>query len=103
MEYQEFQRHVRKAGLTLKAFASLLRMNRVSISNLSKRGEVPTHLAVIAVLLGEMADNGLDFQNAIARIGIEPKPAKGPVARGAFGKKRGDGPAQRHKPQHGES
>ncbi|WP_210168020.1 hypothetical protein [Chelatococcus sp. CO-6] len=39
MTYDEFQRHVGKAGLTLKDFAKLVRMNRVSISNLAKKGK----------------------------------------------------------------
>lgn len=52
-------------------------MNRVSISNLSKKGEVPVHLAVIAALMGEMAVKGVDFRAVLARIKIEPQPAKG--------------------------
>jgi len=85
MDYEEFSRHVGKAGLTIKAFAELLCMNRVSISNLSKKSEVPIHLAVIAALMGEMADKGLDFRAVLARIKIEPRPAKGAAAQGIFG------------------
>ncbi|GAB1392899.1 hypothetical protein MASR1M60_10620 [Rhodocyclaceae bacterium] len=85
MNYEEFQRHVGKAGLTIKAFAELLCMNRVSISNLSKKGEVPVHLGVIAALLGEMADKGVDYRAILARIKIEPRPAKGIAAKGVFG------------------
>ena len=85
MEYEEFQRQLGKAGLTIKAFAELLCMNRVSISNLAKKGEVPVHLAVIASLMGEMADNGVDYRSVIARIKIEPRQAKGSAAHGVFG------------------
>lgn len=94
MDYEEFSRHVGKAGLTIKAFAELLCMNRVSISNLSKKGEVPVHLAVIAALMGEMADKGLDFRAVLARIKIEPRPAKGIAAQGVFG-------GQKNKPETG--
>jgi hypothetical protein len=85
MIYDEFQRQVGKAGLTLKEFASLLRMNRTSLSNLAKKHEVPAHLAVIATLMGEMADNGIDFRRALSRIDITPKKPRGGGAKGKFG------------------
>jgi len=85
MEYDEFIRNVRKAGLTIKAFAGLLGMNRVSISNMSQKGMVPMHLAVIAALMGEMTDKGVTYETVLARIKIEPRPAKGIAARGVFG------------------
>lgn len=85
MMYEEFLRQLGKAGLTVKEFAQLVRMNRVSISNNAKNGKVPSHLAVIACLMGEMAEHGLDFRDALSRIDIEPKKAKGAAARGRFG------------------
>jgi len=77
MTYVEFQRHVGKAGLTIKAFAALIRMNRISLSNYAKQGEVPSHLAVIAALLGEMADRGVDYKDVLSRIDIAPKKPRG--------------------------
>lgn len=85
MEYDEFIRNIRKAGLTIKAFARLLGMNRVSISNMSQKGMVPMHLAVIAALMGEMTDKGVTYESVLARIKIEPRPAKGIAAHGVFG------------------
>lgn len=85
MNYDEFQRHIGKAGLTLKEFAQLIRVNRVSISNLSKKGEVPSHLAVIACLMGEMADRGIDFRSALQGLDITPRKARGAAATGRFG------------------
>ena len=38
MMYEEFLRQLGKAGLTVKEFAQLIRMNRVSISNLADAG-----------------------------------------------------------------
>lgn len=84
MTYHEFQRHVGKAGLTISEFAELIRMNRISISNLSKRGEVPPHLAVIACLLGEMAERKIDFRPLIQSIGLEPRKPRGGGAKGSF-------------------
>lgn len=85
MEYDEFQRHVGKAGLTLREFASLIRMNRVSISNLAKKGDVPSHLAVIACLMGEMAERKVDFRAALTKIEIGSKKPRGAAAKGRFG------------------
>ncbi len=77
MDYNEFQRHIGKAGLKLNEFASLMQMTPTALSNYRKKDLVPVHLAVIAVLLGEMADNGLDFRTAIGKIDITPKKARG--------------------------
>lgn len=77
MEYDEFSRHVGKAGLKLNEFAALMRMHPNSLSNKRQKGEVPFHLAVIAVLLGEMADNKMDFRALISAIPGEPKKPRG--------------------------
>lgn len=70
MTYDELQRHIGKAGLRSNEFARLLGMNPISISNMRKRGEVSKHLAVVAVLLGDMAERGIDFRELLARNGI---------------------------------
>lgn len=88
MTYDEFQRHIGKAGLTLTEFAGLIRMNRVSLSNLSKKGEVPTHLAIMACLMGEMAEQKVDFRRSLASIRIEPRKPRGGSAKGRFGGSR---------------
>ena len=103
MNYAEFHRHIGKAGLTLKEFASLIRMNRVSISNLSKKGEVPSHLAVMACLMGEMAEQRVDFRSVLANIDIEPKKPRGAAAKGRFGgSKQADLFAGRAAPDRGK-
>ncbi|WP_345015006.1 XRE family transcriptional regulator [Pseudaeromonas paramecii] len=85
MTYTEFQRHIGKAGLTIKSFAELIQMNRISLSNYAKVGEVPSHLGVIAALLGEMADSGIDFYEVFSRIEISPKKPRGAGKNGRFG------------------
>jgi hypothetical protein len=85
MTYDEFLRQLGKAGLTVKEFAQLVRMNRVSISNNAKKGQVPSHLAVIAALMGEMAERGIDYRAALSRIEIAPRKPKGAAAQGRFG------------------
>ncbi|MBI2383946.1 MAG: XRE family transcriptional regulator [Gammaproteobacteria bacterium] len=84
MTYEEFQRHVGKAGLTIKGFAEIVKMNRVSLSNYARQGAVPGHLAVIAVLMGEMAEKRIDFRPVLARLDIVPKRPRG-AGIGKFG------------------
>lgn len=70
MTYDELQRNIGKAGLKSNEFARLLGMNPISISNMRKRGSVSRQVAVVAVLLGEMADRGIDFRELLFRHGM---------------------------------
>jgi hypothetical protein len=85
MTYDEFQRQLGKAGITVREFAELLKMNRNSVTNCAGRGEVPSHLAVIATLMAELAERGLDFRSALQRVEIEPKRPRGAGHKGRFG------------------
>lgn len=85
MTYEEFRRQLGKAGLSAKEFADLVKMNRNSITNYAKDGVVPSHWAIVALLMGEMADSGLDFKKALNRIEIEPNKVRGSAAKGRFG------------------
>ena len=88
MTYDEFRSHIGKAGVTTSEFAQLTKMNRNSVTNCSQRGSVPSHLAVIAALLGEMNENKLDFRRILSKIEIKPKQARGGAAKGRFGNSR---------------
>ncbi|MET3135582.1 transcriptional regulator with XRE-family HTH domain [Oxalobacteraceae bacterium GrIS 1.11] len=88
MTYEEFKRQIGKAGLTVHAFADLLKMNRVSLSNY-KQGDVPSHLAVIATLMGAMADGQTDFRSVLANVEILQKKPRG-AGIGQFGGKKQD-------------
>ena len=68
MPYTEFQRLVGKAGLSIKEFAELLDMKPNSITNYSKQGVVPTHIAVIVALISTMKDEGLDFYPIFEKV-----------------------------------
>ncbi|EHU1908905.1 XRE family transcriptional regulator [Acinetobacter baumannii] len=68
MPYTEFQRLIGKAGLSIKEFAELLDMKPNSITNYSKQGVVPTHIAVIVALISTMKDEGLDFYPIFEKI-----------------------------------
>lgn len=85
MDYAEFLRQLGKAGLSVRAFAELIGMNRNSVSNYAQKGEVPAHLAVIAALMGEMREHGLDFRDVLERIDLRRKKPRGTGKRGRFG------------------
>ena len=68
MPYTEFQRLIGKAGLSIKEFAALLNMKPNSITNYSKQGVVPTHIAVIVALISTMKDEGLDFYPIFEKV-----------------------------------
>lgn len=85
MTYDEFRRQLGKAGLTVKGFAQLIKQTPNSITNYAAHGDVPSHLAVIAALMGDMAESGLDFRATLARIQFEPNKPRGGVEKGHFG------------------
>ncbi len=85
MDYEEFTRNVRKAGLTLKEFALLIKTNPNSITNLSKKEHMPKNLVIIVVLLGEMVDKNLEYQYLFEKMDLEPHKAR---VKGSFGVKK---------------
>lgn len=85
MTYEEFRRQLGKAGVTAYQFADLIKMNPNSVTNCSQKGVVPSHLAVISALMGEMAENGLDFRFVLSKIDINPKQPRGGSVKGYFG------------------
>lgn len=85
MTYNEFCRQLGKAGLSIIEFANLIKMNHRSVSNYATTSKVPDHLAIIAALMGEMADRGLDFRKVLGGIQVELKRPRGGAAKGRFG------------------
>lgn len=88
MTYEEFRRQLGKAGLTSKQFAGLVKLNRNSLANYATQGEVPAHWAIVAVLMGEMAERKIDFKGVLETIDISPKKVRGRAAKGKFGGSR---------------
>lgn len=76
MNYEEFRRHLGKAGLTVNEFSSLISVRASSVSNYAKKGTVPLRYAVIAVLLGDAADRHVDFRDLLARFGLPTRGAQ---------------------------
>lgn len=76
MQYGEFHKRVRKSGLSIKGFAEFVGMDRRSISNYSKKGEVPDHLALIALLLAELVKYEVEpsiIQTRLDALGRRPR------------------------------
>lgn len=73
MNYAEFRRHLGKAGLTVNAFAGYMGVTPTSVSNHARRGQVPRSYAVLAVLMGDAADRGVDFSAVLRRFAIYPE------------------------------
>jgi hypothetical protein len=91
MPYDEFISELGKAGLSVRDFAALLGMRANSVSNYSKRGEVSSHLGIIAALLAELRLNGLSYEPIFNRVDVNKKKSRGSAATGKFG---GDPQAQ---------
>lgn len=85
MTYDDFLSELGRARLSVRAFADLIGMNRNSVSNYASRCEVPRHLAVIAVLLGEMKVKGIAFEAAVERVSSTRKKPRGRGKPGQFG------------------
>ena len=72
MTYNEFKRQLGKAGLSVKDFAELIQHHPNTITNYSLTG-VPRQLAIIATLMGEMAEHGIDFHSTLARLNLKQR------------------------------
>lgn len=85
MNYDAFLAELSQAGLSVRAFAELIGMNKNSVSNYASIGRVPNHLAVIAVLLSELKGRGIGFENVLTKIDRTPKKPRGGAKPGRFG------------------
>ena len=85
MPYAAFLEELRKAKLSVRAFAELIGMNPNSISNYARTGEVPTHLALIAVLVVGINEIGGDYRRIMSRVERVRKQPRGSARRGRFG------------------
>jgi hypothetical protein len=55
-----------------------------TLSNYSKKGTVPSHLAVIATLLAEMGKRNIEYRSILQQVRILPKKPRG-AGIGKFG------------------
>ena len=85
MRYADFLSELGKAGLSVRAFAELIGMNPNSISNYARTGELPTHLALIAVLVVGVSELGGDYRRIMSKVALTPKKPRGGARQGHFG------------------
>lgn len=85
MPYSEFLVELGKAGLSVRAFAELIGMNPNSISNYARARELPTHLALIAVLVVGISEMGGDYRRIMSKVALTPKKPRGGARHGHFG------------------
>ena len=63
----------------------MIKQSPNSITNYATQGEVPAHLAVIAALMGDMAEGGLNFRVTLSRIQFDACKPRGGAVKGRFG------------------
>ena len=85
MLYTDFLEELRKVGLSVREFAELIGMNPNSISNYARTSEVPTHIALIAVLVVGVSQLGGDYCGLMSRVERVRKKPRGAGRRGRFG------------------
>lgn len=85
MQYDEFKRRLGKAGLSVKEFAALIGVSCNTVSNYAAKGVVPSHLAIEATLMSEMAERSIDFRRPLVDLQLTEKKPRGRAARGVFG------------------
>ena len=76
MNYEELKRNIRKAGLDIKDFAELIKVNPNSITNLKSKKKIPKNIGIIAVLLGEMKEAKLPFKDFLNSLDLEEQTAR---------------------------
>ncbi|EJN6721453.1 MULTISPECIES: DNA-binding protein [Pseudomonadaceae] len=85
MPYSDFLAELQKAGLSVRAFAELIGMNPNSLSNYARCGELPTHIALIAVLVAGISEMGGDYRQIMSKVALTPKRPRGGARQGRFG------------------
>jgi hypothetical protein len=76
-----------RAGLSVRSFADPIGMYLNSITNYTRRGDVPQHIALVTVLVAEMSANGIDYRAAIAKVAPTCQP-RGATRRCYFSRDR---------------
>lgn len=76
MNYEELTRNIAKAGLDIKEFAELIKANPNSITNLKSKEKIPKNIAIIAVLLGEIVDKGLEYKHFFEKLDLKEQKAR---------------------------
>jgi transcriptional regulator with XRE-family HTH domain len=77
MTYEEFIVELRTAGISGREVARLLALNENTIANYKRGGVVPSNLAVIAVLIRVLEQNGIPYRDQILSLQLKPNARRG--------------------------
>lgn len=77
MTYEDFVKELSAANISGREVARLLRLNVNTVANYKQRGNVPSNLVVIAVLMRLLAENGIPFRERLEALDIQPNAARG--------------------------
>lgn len=77
MTYEDFVQELSAANISGREFARLLRLNLNTISSYKRRGDVPSNLAVVAVLMRVLAENNIPYRERLEALDIEPNARRG--------------------------
>ncbi len=87
VDYDQFLLELAKADLSVKEFATLIGMTPNSVTNYARK-DVPSHLAIMSVLMAEMNSNRLNIREALAKVQLAKKKPRGGAMAGRFGNDR---------------
>ena len=85
MIYNEYIGETGKAGLYIREFTDLLAMRPNSVSDIVKRGKVPSHLTIIADILVGMHIQGIPFGPIFFYLDLTKKKSRGSASSCKFG------------------
>lgn len=77
MTYQDFVDELAAANISGREFARLIKLNQNTIANYKRRGDVPSNLAVVAVLMRLLTEHGIPYRETLASLDIEPNARRG--------------------------
>ncbi|AYQ27611.1 XRE family transcriptional regulator [Polaromonas sp. SP1] len=77
MTYQDFIDELAAANISGREFARLIKLNQNTIANYKRRGDVPSNLAVVAVLMRLLAEHEIPYRQALESLDIEPNARRG--------------------------
>lgn len=77
MTYEDFVQELSAANISGREFARLLRLNLNTISSYKRRGDVPSNLAVVAVLMRTLAEHNIPYRERLEALDISPNARRG--------------------------
>lgn len=71
MTYDEFTEKLDRADIKVREFAQLIKRTPNAITNYAGKGEVPALMGIVATLIAEMHQCGIDYRAVIGAMDFE--------------------------------